>query len=566
MISRFQASFLIVASAVGVFAHSHAFATTGADVLLRTVAPAAQAQPAQSTKGTGNKAVDASPAAQAAMTTGLKLDNPFAVQLFASWQAERQLPYEINTWVLKVLKEDFTGAAHLWTVVQEKTPGSFTHAARAAWLYSLYRLDLAQSFIDEWIQAQQNPNFSASRDAAALDQVVGQNFTRYLFDRGIYLTPEQQAVVKKFDRNKGPHVLSLVAYASLRSGVQAQEIAPLLPMDHPYKIPLAQTAALAMVKKGDLAGAAQFMKAQLEPAIEAKKDPLALSNHYLQVARLLYQAGVLDSAEEFYLKIPNSAPEFVKAREELTWVLLRKSDHSRLRGELVTLSSPLFKEKFAPELYMVRAISNLKLCFYDAVQKDFVSFMNTNSIWARKIDAALKANEAPAPANLDFFSTQISKVIDSKAKETQELATLAEDSIRAVLPAVGAQAHWVRLKNSLQQKSEMAVKTRQAEYRRQWKNMQGELQESIRKMQFVRVELMSQLADLQQIQTQKLAETSGKDAVAASSAAPARSEAVKIATQRGEVGFAFDGVLWPDEFFKVRSAAQERCIQLRGNL
>src|SRR5699024_6961811 len=124
----------------------------------------------------------------------------------------------------------------------------------------------------------------------------------------------------------------------------------------------------------DLAGAGAVLKRDLEPTLDMNGDPKALASHYLQVARLLYQAGALDAAESFYTRIPNGTPQYLEAREELTWVWLRKGDVAKLRGELVTLGSRVFDDQFQPEVHLVRAISNLKLCYYDEVEQDFRVF------------------------------------------------------------------------------------------------------------------------------------------------------------------------------------------------
>src|SRR5262249_32739289 len=151
---------------------------------------------------------------------------------------------------------------------------------------------------------------------------------------------------------------TLQALAALKKGEKGVAALDRLPNTNALTLPLAQTVSLALARKGDLPGAGRVLKLHVEPAMASMRNPHALARHYLWIARLLYQAGAIDGAEAYYEKIPSGTAGFLTAREELDWVWLRKGDTARLRGELATLSLSLFEDKFAPEVYLVRAISN----------------------------------------------------------------------------------------------------------------------------------------------------------------------------------------------------------------
>jgi hypothetical protein len=549
MRNRWGCILLGSAALVGAIALPAAHAESGADALLGNVVT----QPAGAAP---SKAADAKPQVTLG---GIQLNDPFAMQLFTAWQSHGKLPYDVNAWVLRILRGETRQAAHQWSAIQSQVPGDFENEAKAAWLYVLWKVDLPQSFLDQWIETASSGDFLQSRLGVALDQVISPGFDAWLADHAITIAPEQVGFVRKLANAPGMVNLTLAAWVSLRDGDAAAQILPKLPITHRLKIPLARVAALGAARKGDLGGAGRILKTELEPAIEALHDPMELANHDLQIARLLYQAGAMDAAAEYYAKIPNQAPEYFKAREELTWVLLRQGDVSRLRGQLVTLSSPLFDGKFAPEVPLVRAISNLKLCYYDKVQKDFADFIRINTDWAHKIDAALKAENPPAPELEDPFSREAEKALAAREAEGKRLAALATESIQAVLPAVGPQSHWVKLQARMTALTEQARKQRSQEYRRQWSNRQAVLAEAIRKMQFVKVELMSELRSLARapgsMDGSSLA--SAQDAIHLSQAAPVRA-------QPGQIVFPFDGVLWPDEMFHLRSVAQNRCLEALG--
>lgn len=549
----------------GSTAGSAARASSGADALLQSVS-APKASAAQGAGGGEKKAQAGSPSAleSSAGLAGIQLDDPFRMQLFASWQMQNhQLGYDLSTWVLRVLKNDFEGAAHLWTKVEGSVPAAFAHEARSAWLYSLWKLDLAQSFVDQWIDSQNSKGYASSRAAGALDQVLAQaGLDRWLGERAVALSPEQEASVKRLDTARGLHVLTLQAWGQLRQGEGALSTLKKLPLENGLRPALAQTVALARARRGDLAGAAQVLKHELEPVLEARGDALALSAHHLQVARLLYQAGALDGAEDYYRRVPAGAPQFLKAREELTWTLLRKNEVGKLRGELATLSTGVFTETFQPEVFLVRAISNLKLCYYEEVRKDFSAFQSVNGQWAKKIDQALQAGAPPRPEWVDEFGLRAEKSFQARSSEAARLSELAKVSIQAVLPAVGEQKHWVRLRDRMLQARDRLAQNRDSEFRRQWLSRRQVLEEAIRKMAFVKVELGSQLRELSRLENRGQVADSVQ-----SSAAAALKQAAPVVPQSsaGAVQvYPQDGELWPDELFRLQSVARERCLALQG--
>src|SRR5262249_30798783 len=141
---------------------------------------------------------------------------------------------------------------------------------------------------------------------------------------------------------------TLRAWVALRKGATGEEVLDLLPNDHLLKRPLAQTLVLAKIRSRDLPGAAALLKRHIEPGIESAHSPELLAQHYVEVARLLYQAGYLDEAERYYARIPSGASSYLEARQEMTWIWLRKGDQSHLRGELKTLGHEIFAQRFSP--------------------------------------------------------------------------------------------------------------------------------------------------------------------------------------------------------------------------
>jgi hypothetical protein len=510
-------------------------AESGADALLEAAA----------SKAGGNTA-----AAQAFGAGNIQANNMFLIQFMSAWQGQKNLPYEMNAWAMRVVKGEYEDAAHLWTAIQPVIPADFQNDAKAAMLYCLWNLNVPQTFFNRFVELLREPSFASSRAEFAFEATIAPEFDHWLLANAIFANEEQIAIIDGLsDTQGGAARITLQALASLKKGIKGQALLDRMLPTNALALPLAQTVSLALVRKGDVPAAARVLKLHVEPALNRIGDPRALARHYLAVARLLYQAGSLDGAEIYYQKIPSGTPDFLTAREELDWVWLRKGDLSRLRGELKTLSLGLFDERFAPEVYLVRAISNLKLCYYDQAEKDFQAFLKSGKHWGGVITAALGAENPPVPADKDFFSNLSDLALKKRAEEVPRLEMLAQRSISAALPAVGPQKHWVDARDRVRSDLEIARKRQNTEYRRQWTNQKTALTEAIRKMKFVKVELMSQL------RTALLTQPTSDDVMTTSAAAP-----VRQAIHDADMSFPFDGVVWTDELFKLRGVVQGKCL------
>src|SRR5207344_3585806 len=85
---------------------------------------------------------------------------------------------------------------------------------------------------------------------------------------------------------------------------------------------------------------------------------------------------------------------------------------------------------------------NLKMCFYDLLDKDLSEFMSNNSLWAKKIDAALASKTVPTPVLSDEYTKMAALRVQALTGELKKIEEFGEQSIGAVLPAVGQQKHW----------------------------------------------------------------------------------------------------------------------------
>ncbi len=525
---------------VGTLLSISAHAQSGADALLNSLG------------GSNTPAVNANGQPTAVIQTAIRLENPVARQLFTEWSGLKGLGYEANAWIQKFFAGEFEAFAHLKTAmipaVEATGSATFQNAVDAAHLYSLYRLNLGQSMMTSWMSAMEKDSFSASAAAFALDESMA-DLDQWLINKKIQISPVHEALIRKIGPSRHPNWLVLNAFALQRKGLLAEEVLSKLAVNSPFRPKLAMTVALAHARKGDLQNAAKTLKLFYEPWMSQAKDPISTSKYSLEIARMLYQIGAIDGAIQFYQKIPKGSPDYVTAREELSWCWLRQNQLSELRGNLATLNSALLNDQFRPESLLVKAISDLKMCRYQDVEKEMQQFVKQNQSWAKKIDAAIQAVEPPQPRVMDDYSRFAVGSLAAQTIELNELESLSNRSVSAVFPAVGRQKHWADQIQNLKLVMENTRKRQAEEFRRQWKTDRSILQESIRKMQFVKVEWLSQVSQIDGLM--------GK----ASTTDDQINSAKAKVDAKGEMSFPYDGVVWPDEVFKLKAVSNGQCSE-----
>ncbi len=513
--------------------------SSGADALLNSL-------------GKSVTSVEGSDKTTTAIQTTINLDNPVARQLFNDWSNQKGLSYEMNSWVQSFFSNKYETFAHLKTAMNpavEMLPVSFQNAIGAAYLYSLYRLNLPQSFVSDWLAMMEKDVFVASPSSQALDEALmtTEPLDQWISSRKIQLTASQEEIVKKIGSARHPSWLMMNAFVLQRKGLAAEEILTKLPINSSFRPKLSMTVALAYARKGDLANAAKVLKVYYEPWMAQSKNAAANSRYSLEIARLLYQAGSVEGAIQYYQKIPKGSADYITAREELSWCWLRTGDLAQLRGNLATLNSSILSDQFRPESALVKSISDLKMCNYSEVEKSFVGFIKQNKEWAKKIESAIQSPDSSNPRVIDDYSQFAMDAVKAQTVELSSLEDLANRSVSAALPAVGQQKHWTTAIAGLKLTMESAKKRQAEEFRRQWKADKNILQEAIRKMQFVKVELLSQVSEVDSLTNKQ----------------PPSNEMINTAKikikSEGEMNFPFDGVVWPDELFKLRAVTNGQC-------
>lgn len=482
-------------------------------------------------------------AAQSATLKDVNLP-PALVATLAKARENTSTPYDVKQWIAAVEANNNRDAAHLWGHVENKIPQGIKQEANVAYLVQLAKLDLAQTFTDQLLENLSRKNFATSKAWRGFEPTLRPIMAEVLVNESIDFRPDQKLLVKLVP-SKGVG-LDLKAWARLRepnANVKMLEDLPDSNVLRPYFV---STRVSQLARGGALKEAIHLLEEELKvvPTEEGR------SIYNLHLGRLHFQNAALDQAEAAYLAVSPESTAIDEAREELLWVWLRKGDHSRLRGAVASMQLGRYENAFFPELFVVRAISNLKLCHYDAAKEDFGNFLTYNEKWATKIEEALTEAAPIQPPSPDMFTRLLETAEAKRQVEAETLKKVREDSIAAAVPAIGEQRHWKDAEKNMQARLQRLKEAKFAEYKRIWRNDSVMLQEAIRKMKFVKVELLSQTAQGQKPHPDS--ETAQKSAEEAVS---------KVENAgKGKWVFPFDGVAWPDEVFAARSTANNICL------
>lgn len=466
----------------------------------------------------------------------IKLDDPFLIQFYGLWKAARIHDEDFTAWVDLLLEKKNIEAyrASYQVKINSKEKAQLVDASR---LYLLWNLGLNQTYFNEWLKLSADKDFFSSPFAHLIDQLTGPKASEWLVGNGIYITQAQREKLVKIKNLQSLFNNSAQAYFNLRSGIAGMDYIKRLPVSDKLRLKLGDSLILGYARKNELAKSAKLLKEIYEPILAKENDVEKLSTYYMLLARLLYQARAFEAAEHYYSLIPAESSKFLNARVEKLWIDMRKEDLASLKGDLKTLTMHIFEDKFLPEVHLVSAMANLKLCQFKAVEKNFADYIRIQNKFAAEIEQNLSSKEPRIIDQNDFYLKQLILSESKLATEKGLLEGYKDENLRSQISMIEDISQSVKLDK---------VK----ETQRKWTNRKKMLEASIRKMRFVKVEFLSLMRRL----NSALAEVKTSDKVQLKSSALAKDN---------QLVFPYDGVTFGDELFHYESNLKNLC--LRGN-
>ena len=229
----------------------------------------------------------------------------------------------------------------------------------------------------------------------------------------------------------------------------------------------------------------------------------------VRLGRERFAKGDFATAVAAYEKVDNKDRRFLRSRGELAWAYLRLGD----RGAALGMTQQLLQNggvEEQQEALIVRAIIQLKACAYQDVQSTIAEFQERMRPWAKTIQDNLLATGG---ARLPWYD-----------------------------------AAWERARGS----------EKQRQWRRFWQNRERTLSEAIRRLQFVRVELLAQ-TQMEQAEGRVVRDVANAEKVATLS--DQTTEALLRRRPSDVLIFPRDREVWSDEEFKTRGLYSANCAR-----
>ncbi len=522
---------------------NHSFALTGADILGSQSGDDIQIDEVIGQTQERKEAVEIK-------AVQIQLHDDFQIEAFNKWKALGDSPYELKTWMHSIFNQEYEKASHLMSVMKQKSPEKFHDLIDATSLYLLWKNKLNQTFFNQWLELSSQNDFLKTSYWKSLEPIVlKENTSDWFLNNSIVIGVNQKLQLEKIKDNNSEFNIVAQAWAGLRSGSDVIEHLKKLPVGDPIGFELSKTLVVDYARKGKLGAAAGILKKLFEPRMSASENTEEIVSYYMLLARLLYQAGALEASKDYYSKIPDESSKFLQARVERLWILLREGDMSKVKGELATLKLDMFADYYLPEVFLVGSIAHLKMCHFDEVKEAFDKYVSINKVWSQKIDENIKKEEPEEIEKNDFYLEMVKKSLSNLEKERARLSILSQESIEAVVPAIGEQKHWLEAQAEIKKLISHTQKAKTYELRKRWVNRKKILESSIRKMRFVKVEFISLMRKMARRLKENNKEMSDK--ITTFSAATSKKNQVK---------FPIDGVLFADELFHMSAEVKSLCL------
>jgi len=157
-----------------------------------------------------------------------------------------------------------------------------------------------------------------------------------------------------------------------RSFDDARKLAQKIPGSDPFYAQAKYLEGLTYFRDGKMPLALESMKEVVRatrpnPAwspAQARTQDLTRDLAFMQLARIHYGARQNRYALYYYGKIERGKPQWLEALFESAWANYRIGQYEQALGNLITLSSPFFRDEYFPEALILKAVIYYENCRY----------------------------------------------------------------------------------------------------------------------------------------------------------------------------------------------------------
>jgi len=462
---------------------------------------------------------------------------PVLRDLFLAMQKDSKTDFGAKEWMNRLVHKDYRGATHVWSAIQGNFSPANIPLATGAHYFALWKQGFHQLVIHLWTSSLEDSAFKSSTASKLLVDTIGNDIRLWMWNNDI--------LEKKAERLREVLPTEFWARMDSRNPAKAESVMKSVSVSPALRYDATLTYAHSLSLQGRGRDALTAL-AEVEPALKEEfRNSLRREEYELARARLFYQEGDLRNAIKTWTSIPRKSSQYPVAVEERAWALARFGNFDRVRGEVESLLMPIYKEYFGPEAFVLKSITELKLCQFANVKDSLNDFSNKYQPIAVQIEAALakKAGVPEPPVKVERVQG-LYTALRNNDTEINKLSELQVGSINAPLSAVGRQSHWGVYLADARALKEVGQQQLDTAYTETWRGMKSMLLETARKLQFVRVELLNQLA---------VPEIAEKD--------PSKLKVKLVARNSNSdvQAYSFDGVVFPDELFRLRSLENSFC-------
>ena len=94
----------------------------------------------------------------------------------------------------------------------------------------------------------------------------------------------------------------------------------------------------------------------------------------LNIARIYYEQGRYRQAFRYYAMVNRKSDQWLDTIFESAWAFFIIKKHNNTLGNIHTIHSPFYEDRFYPEAYILQAITFLRLCRFGEVKKSLQAF------------------------------------------------------------------------------------------------------------------------------------------------------------------------------------------------
>lgn len=272
----------------------------------------------------------------------------------------------------------YVDAAKLFYMILQSSGGTAQSQAQIALGKSLEQLGLRHSaayfYIRSAVRGPQEPHFrEAMENLARLNEEspLGRASIDPLFKKGKGSADIQPLSVPSAARG------FYFFYRGLREFEQedqkeSKSSFSSVPSSSPYFSKAQYYLGVMNVLSGNLNSAVNAF----EKALNASPDDDFSEMTVMALARAYYEQSHVKKALSYYSRIPRHSDLWLESLFEGAWSFFLIQKHNNTLGNIHTIHSPFFRQRFFPETYILQAITFLKLCEFDRVKMSLASFKN----------------------------------------------------------------------------------------------------------------------------------------------------------------------------------------------